>query len=440
MMNNENFRVITGWLSDIRKNPRREVMARRIITVVGAGNGGHLVAALGGAAGYEVRLLSRRPEIFSGKQVVCQRPGLGSDIAGKIAAVSSEPEEVLPGSDLIMWCGPVNKTRTAYEIIAPHVGDAVVGTMFGQGCTHLLGRQVLGPSVPYFALQSIPWLCTTIEPGCVARAVGAKHYTRIATTRNVDFGWLADFLGPCVDAAPDQAFARPKLQKAPDFTPIVLNPGNQIIHPARLWGRFVDEDMSTPFKKGSLGSLYGDFDDRSAEALQGLDNELQAIRAALHEACPELDVSHAHPIGQRILAQYGDQVADPSSLRTIMATNSAYAMAQFPVLEVEGGVMLNIDHRVVQDDISHGLVPLKDIALQLRLVTPWIDEMIEWHQALMGKEFLKDGRLNGKDMGECTSPSVLGGTELKHIGQVPEPEVQWAARASARYPIRRSSM
>ena len=170
------------------------------------------------------------------------------------------------------------------------------------------------------------------------------------------------------------------------------------------------------FEKGTLGSLYGDFDDRSAEALVGLDAELQQIRAALEDACPELDLSNVVPLAERIVAQYGDQVADTTNMRTIMASNQAYSMAQFPVLEKDGGVILNHEHRVVQDDIPHGLVPLKDIAAQLGLSTPWIDLMVEWHQQLMGKEYLVDGALTGSDMGECTSPTVLGGTELAHIG------------------------
>jgi hypothetical protein len=124
------------------------------------------------------------------------------------------------------------------------------------------------------------------------------------------------------------------------------------------------------------------------------------------------------PLAERIVQQYGDQVADKSSMRSIMATNQAYSMAQFPMVPSAcgGGVVPNHEHRVVQDDIPHGLVPLRDIAAQLGLKTPWMDEMITWHQQLMGKEYLVDGELTGKDMGECTSPTVLGGTDLAHVG------------------------
>jgi hypothetical protein len=73
----------------------------------------------------------------------------------------------------------------------------------------------------------------------------------------------------------------------------------------------------------------------------------------------QLNLDAVQPLAERILAQYREQVADPSNLQTIMATNQAYSMAKTPVLEVPGGVVPNPAHRVVQDDIPHGLCVLK---------------------------------------------------------------------------------
>ena len=59
-----------------------------------------------------------------------------------------------------------------------------------------------------------------------------------------------------------------------DFASIVLNPANQIIHPARYWGIFKDWD-GKPIDEAKIPWLYRDFDRTSAEALEGLDRELQ---------------------------------------------------------------------------------------------------------------------------------------------------------------------
>lgn len=50
---------------------------------------------------------------------------------------------------------------------------------------------------------------------------------------------------------------------------------SQIIHPARYWGIFKEWDGQSPLPVDSIPWLYRDFDDASAEALEGLDCELQ---------------------------------------------------------------------------------------------------------------------------------------------------------------------
>ena len=55
-------------------------------------------------------------------------------------------------------------------------------------------------------------------------------------------------------------------------------------------GIFKDFD-GTPRPAESIPWLYRDFDDVSAEALQGLDDELQAIKRALASSCPEVPSS-----------------------------------------------------------------------------------------------------------------------------------------------------
>ena len=389
-----------------------------ILTIVGAGNGGHVLAALAGSLpNVQVRMLTRRPEIFKSRTVSVERPGImgGPTITGRLHAVSSDPAAVIPGSSLVIWCGPVVSTPSVFRNIAPVLKTCnpkpVVGVLFAQGCVHLLAKKELGVDTPFFALQNIPWLCRVLVPGEKASIVGNKVHTNAAVHR-VDFDQLRRVLEPC--------FGGVKLRLLPDFASIVLNPANQIIHPARYWAIFKDWD-GKPIAADSIPWLYRDFDEASAEALEGLDIELQKIKKGLLAVCPQLNLDAVIPLGERILTQYRSQIADASSLRTIMATNQAYSMAKTPVRQVPGGVVPAPEHRVVQDDIPHGLCVLKDIAAQLKIATPWMNYLIEWHQGLMGKEYLVDGNLTGRDMGECTALTVLGGTSLLNVGFVEAP-------------------
>lgn len=78
-------------------------------------------------------------------------------------------------------------------------------------------------------------------------------------------------------------------------------------------------------------------DEYSAELLCVLDNELQQIKAALLQRFPQLDLSFIMPIGERIVLQYGEDVADRSSLRRIFSTNRGYAPCLTPLKEVAPG-------------------------------------------------------------------------------------------------------
>ena len=92
----------------------------------------------------------------------------------------------------------------------------------------------------------------------------------------------------------------------------------------------------------------------------------------------------------------------------MVGTNAAYSMAKTPVLvdSKTGGVKPFPTHRVVQDDIGWGLCVLVSIAenlskkLQKRIPVDEMHKCIAWHQWIMGKEFLVNGKLVGRDCGE----------------------------------------
>ena len=63
-----------------------------ILTIVGAGNGGHVLAALAGSLpNIKVRILTQRPEIFS-PTIEVERPGVGGGpkIVGRIDLIGKK--------------------------------------------------------------------------------------------------------------------------------------------------------------------------------------------------------------------------------------------------------------------------------------------------------------------------------------------------------------
>lgn len=374
------------------------------ITIVGGGNSGHVCAALfhdNMKGNVRTQLLTTKPGAWS-KNPIVRFPD-GSTQQGLIHKISNNPADVLPSSDIVLWTGPVNATRQCFEQMRPHINTAktAVGTIFAQGLVHLLAHRTFGPHVRFFALRNIPWLCRMVSLGHECEIVGPKSSIGVMTM-GLDEPWVKKNLEPLFVVS-KMGLYEPVIDFLPDFCPIVFNPANQIIHPARYWGLFRNW-TGKPLSGDQEPSqwLYQGMDEVAGEVLQVLDEELQGIKDAYFAATGALGCKAVIPLYDRLLDQYGDQIKDKSTMAKAVGTNKAYSAAKTPVIRTKLGVMPAPNHRVVTDDIGWGLCTLISIAERLedagvRTPTTMMRMLVEWHQNMMGKEFLFNGRLRGRD-------------------------------------------
>lgn len=59
-------------------------------------------------------------------------------------------------------------------------------------------------------------------------------------------------------------------------------------------------------------------------------------------------------------------------------------------------------------DLPHGLCVLRGVAEVCGVETPTMDKVILWGQALIGKEYLVDGKIQGKDVANSGCPQRFG--------------------------------
>ena len=64
---------------------------------------------------------------------------------------------------------------------------------------------------------------------------------------------------------------------------------------------------------------------------------------------------------------------------SVFKTNNGYKTVKVPVVEIEGGVVLNLKGRFFTEDVPYGLCVLKGIATMVGANTPGIDKMIYFH-------------------------------------------------------------
>lgn len=148
---------------------------------------------------------------------------------------------------------------------------------------------------------------------------------------------------------------------------------------------------------------------------RGCSKENMAIKAAIHAADPDVDLSTVIPLRDFFQNIYRDDIRDTSCLAKMLNSNSGYKGLTHAMVAVEGGWAPDFGSRYLCEDIPFGLVPIKALALALGVATPLVDRLLLWGQQKLGKEYLVDGELAGRDLGETRCPQRYG---LKTLAEI----------------------
>lgn len=161
--------------------------------------------------------------------------------------------------------------------------------------------------------------------------------------------------------------------------------------------------------------FYTTVDDIAADNMDRLSSEIQLIKYSILSKYPRLNLKAVLPLGDRIISQYGDMVKDRTNLRTIFTSNTGYKLMKIPMVKEKEGYMVNVKARIFTEDIPFGLCVLLDLAEMLNIRVPYIVQAIEWHQKLMGKRFVVNGRLNEAAINETGCPRRWGFRDIDSL-------------------------
>jgi hypothetical protein len=385
-------------------NIDRKLVGRTQVCLVAGSKGTHMNCAwIGHQSKFVVNVYTRRPHIFKDKRVEASFENIPEKKwVGHLNLVSNNPEVVSKGTKVFIISSPVNVQELLLRQLKPFIEEgAYIGSVFGQGGFDLIAANVLGDDIQnknltVFSLFNIPSTCTVPEQGKKVTIIGPKAYlsvccyplSRLEATRSlVENLWMT----------PTRAI--------PNFLNNMLTPGNQIIHTGRVMGLYGN---NKPRLLDNIPFFYTTLGDLAAENMERLSDEIQIIKYKLLSLYPSLDLKAVIPLGDRIISQYGDMVKDRTNLRTIFTSNTGYRLMKVPMIKQKGGFMVNVKARIFTEDIPFGLCVLKDLAEMLNLEVPFITQAIEWHQELMGKEFVKNGKINFEQIHETGCPRRFG--------------------------------
>ncbi len=381
------------------------------ITICGGGNAAHTAAGLLSAREeHQVNVyISFEHEADRWRTGIAAQGGIkvnreGDSILGVPGRISTDPAEVIPGSRLVLLALPAFAHESILKEIAAYIDDgSLVGALAARGCFDLCVMDVLGSKsemITQFGLQTLPWACRIKEYGREVDILGTKAKVEFATCPPGQAVELASFLSSQLDV---------NLEPMESFLSLTLAGTGQIIHPGVMYGLFHDWDGQV-YVEAPL--FYQGIDAHTADILQRLSDEIQTLRYSLAERYPSIDLHAVRPLDEWLCLSYADEIEDTTSLQTYFVTNRSYAGLKVPVVSANGGLAPDFQARYLSEDVPFALLATRGIAELAGVPTPTIDQVLTWSQARLGKEYLVDGELTGKDLTSSRSPQRYGYQDL----------------------------
>lgn len=386
------------------------------ITICGGGNAAHILVGLLAQRGYTVNVyapFSNEAEQWNKSNgVTIQLPNEQSAF-GKPNQVSKFPENVIPQADLVIMPIPSFAIKPTLEQIAPHLKqNAIIGAFPGSGGFHWNVREIIRHQfkrndVIVFGSNQLPYNCRYISYATQAQCLGIKKKVKLATSPPAAAEEVSKILQKVCDPI--------EFVTVSHMLSLCLYPANQVIHPARLYDLFHDWQDTTVYKEPPM--FYAGFTDETAKLADAICKDLKNVANALDQCEEKLFGKIKYDIGSDVdnmrdamMFYYGDMIEDSSTLKTCFTTNTGYVGLRTPMKCIgEKKYIPLFEQRYFTEDIPYGLCLVKGLADLVDVDVPTIDKLILWAQVHLGKEFIVQGKLKGKDVHTCsTAPQAFG--------------------------------
>lgn len=322
------------------------------ICICGGGSLGHVCAGvMASQEGVELNILSGHPERWGNRIVVTD--GNGKEYAAKISRVSSNPQEVIPGQDIILFCLPGYLIEKTLHEIKPYIGYAVVGTVVSSTGFFFFAHDILGEKAQLFGFQRVPFISRVAEYGKTANLLGYKS-SLAAVIENVD-----DKVGFRKEL--ERLFITP-IALLDSFYEVALSNSNPILHTGRLYTMFYGRENEV---SDHNILFYKEWTDEASQMLIDMDGEFFQL----------LDKLNVHSL-PTLLDYY--ESTDASSLTRKIKSIPAFQTITSPMKQVEGGWVVDFESRYFTEDFPFGLRWIKDLAIKNDIHTPMIEKVYYW--------------------------------------------------------------
>lgn len=327
------------------------------ICICGGGSLGHVcTGVLASQEGVELNILSGHPDKWGRSITVTDLDG--KRYVANINMVSSDPEKVVPGQDIILLCLPGYLIEKTLRDIKPYVGDAVVGTVVSSTGFFFFAHDILGNNARLFGFQRVPFISRVAEYGKSANLLGYKSSLAVAVENVKNSDTFREIL--------EQLFITP-VTLLDSFYEVALSNSNPILHTGRLYTMFHGRENEV-FDHNIL--FYKEWTDEASQLLIDMDSEFFQLldKLGVHSLPTLLDYYESY---------------DAASLTKKIQSIPAFQSITSPMKQVNGGWMADFESRYFTEDFPFGLRWIREIARFNSINTPVIDIVYNWGTTIM---------------------------------------------------------
>ena len=384
------------------------------LTICGGGNAAHVLIALGPNAGWEVDVFAPLADETARLQAGAAAGGITAvfgtrRVTGCPRRISSNPDEVIPGSELVLLALPAFAHGATLQTIAPYLDTgAVVGALPARSGFDYQVQAILNRRPRLFGLQTLPWACRITAYGQTVEVLGTKAVVDLAVSPAAETVSLIETLAALLGI---------RLKPVTSFLTLTLANTGQLIHPSIMYGLCQSREADT-FAAVDIPLFYQGVDAPTAAVLQAMSDEVQAIAQAVATHDASFDPAEVLGLFDWLRHSYPTDIADDGTLQRAFNTNRAYAGLRIPTRPAGPGTFaIDFLARYLAEDVPYGLVVLRGIAELIGVSTPTIDCVITWAETRLGRQYLLNGALAGADLPQTRAPQAYGILDLNKVAE-----------------------
>lgn len=393
-------------------------MKIKIITICGGGNAAHAIIPIirNNFSGKLNLFLSFGDEANLFNKLIEEKRFITATIGekklyGRPDKVSKFAEDVCKEADLILLPLPAFAHEPTLLQIAPFLKEEVIiGAIPARSGFEYAALKILKDNkkekVKIFGMQTLPWACRIKEYASKVDILGKKESVGMAVFPHKITSELASFLTRLLDL---------KIEPLPNMLTLSLANVGQIIHPGIMYSLFKGKE-ELKYRKEKIPLFYQGVTKEISETLKVMSDEVLVLTKEIKNIDKSINLNHVLGLKEWLIYSYKDSIADKSTLQSCFVTNSAYKGLRAPMKKNNNDYFLpDFQARYLTEDVPYGLVVTRAIAQLAKVDMPVIDEVILTVSKWIGKEYIKRGYLEGRDIKDTRIPQNYGIDNLENI-------------------------